>query len=63
MYNVLSKPRKRRAIGYFRLAGKEYIICPELLTRNVKASQSISKYDYQSLSKAHSLIKEKIYKK
>jgi hypothetical protein len=62
MYNVLSKPRKRRSIGYIRIAGKEYIICPELF-RNVRDSQTMSKYNYESLSKAHSLIKENINNK
>jgi hypothetical protein len=62
MYNVLSKPRKFRAVGYVRVANKEYFLYPELF-RSIKASQTMSKYDFQSLSKAHSIIKEKINNK
>lgn len=60
MYSVLLNPRKLRAIGYMRVASRENVLCPELLARLIKADQTMSKYDYQRFSKAHSLIKEKL---
>ncbi|MBT2683372.1 hypothetical protein [Bacillus sp. ISL-37] len=63
MYNVLSKPKKLKPIAYIRIASREYVMSPESLAREIKASQTMSIYDYQSYSKAHSLIKGKINNK
>lgn len=60
MFNVLSKPKKLKSIAYIRIASREYVISPESIARKIKASRTMSKYNYQSYSKAHSLIKEKI---
>lgn len=71
MYNSLSKLKYLRPVVYIRVASKEQLVSP---ARNVKANQTNksyamakqlmeTKYDYQSLSKVHSLIKEKINKK
>ncbi|ESU34512.1 hypothetical protein G3A_00740 [Bacillus sp. 17376] len=71
MYNTLTNPRKRIAVGYMRVATKEQLLSP---ARNLKANQTNksyamakklmeTKYDYQCLSKVHSLIREKIHKK